>query len=145
MTNRKLFFFYNSMNLRLFTSRLLRYVRRTVLSYVQNAPGILVRYLRKNKKDFSVPMRPFQASCLAPFEPAFSCSVDPVKFVCGEPFLKTIMHNQVPDNIDCRFQYSGFDIFIRLMCLLNIARSHYYGFQPHGFVIRRFRAEGNGP
>ena len=29
----------------LFTTRLLRYVLRTVLAYVQNAPGILVRFL----------------------------------------------------------------------------------------------------
>ena len=31
-----------------FTARLLRYVLRTVLAYVQNAPGILVRFLRQN-------------------------------------------------------------------------------------------------
>ena len=30
----------------LFTTRLLRYVLRTVLAYVQNAPGILVRFSR---------------------------------------------------------------------------------------------------
>ena len=37
----KVFFFV------LFTTRLLRYVLRTVLTYVQNAPGILVHPLRQ--------------------------------------------------------------------------------------------------
>ena len=31
-----------------FTTRLLRYILRTVLAYVQNAPGILVRFSRTN-------------------------------------------------------------------------------------------------
>ncbi len=35
-----------------FTTRFLRYVLRTVLAYVQNAPGILVRYSRTKVFDF---------------------------------------------------------------------------------------------